>query len=227
MKKTLIIALLAVICSTGANAQRNWRNHGGSSWRDSHRSNDWLGDDSYVGFRIGGAFSTVNSDDPNLNGGKSLGGLELGIVAGTRLTPNAPLYFEGGLEYIEKGGKSGKKSNGNQMTYSLNYIEVPLTLKYIHSFDNSFSIQPYAGGYLACGVSGKIKNFGNREAYSSFGSDSYNFQRFDGGLKVGCGIGIDMFYADLSYDIGLANISHDDFEESKTGSLQFTVGVNF
>ena len=45
-------------------------------------------------------------------------------------------------------------------------------------------------------------------------------------LKAGCGIGYDMFYADLTYDIGLANICHDSFDKSRNGALQFNFGVN-
>ncbi len=233
MKKTIILALIAVICGMSANAQGYRRSpRSGSYGYSSHRTSGSYGyrnydNRSYVGLRIGGAFSTVNSDDKYLDGGKSMTGLDIGIVTGMPVTSSAPLYLETGLEYIEKGGKSGKTSTFDKMTYSLNYLEVPLTLKYICNVDRTLSIQPYAGGYLACGVGGKIKDFGDRVAYSSFGEKSYNFQRFDGGLKVGCGVGIDMFYADLSYDIGLSNISHDDFDQSKTGSLQFTVGVNF
>ena len=75
------------------------------------------------------------------------------------------------------------------------------------------------------GVGGKIKNFAEREAQSSFRSD--NFRRLDGGLRIGCGIGYDMFYADLTYDIGLANICHDSFDKSHNGALLLNFGVNF
>lgn len=62
-------------------------------------------------------------------------------------------------------------------------------------------------------------------AQNSF-SDS-NFRRTDAGLRLGCGIGYDMFYADLTYDIGLANICHDTFDTSHNGALMLNVGVNF
>lgn len=87
------------------------------------------------------------------------------------------------------------------------------------------TIQPMVGGYFAVGVGGKIKNFEDREAQNSF-SDS-NFRRTDAGLRLGCGIGYDMFYADLTYDIGLANICHDTFDTSHNGALMLNVGVNF
>ena len=54
-----------------------------------------------------------------------------------------------------------------------------------------------------------------------------NFRRGDGGLRLGCGVQYDMFYADLTYDIGLANICHDTFDTSHNGGLQLNFGVNF
>lgn len=38
-----------------------------------------------------------------------------------------------------------------------------------------------------------IKDFGNRHAYSSF--DDVGFKRFDGGIKVGCGVQYDYLYS--------------------------------
>ena len=87
------------------------------------------------------------------------------------------------------------------------------------------SIQPVLGGYVACGVGGKIKNYGDRVATSSFSSDC--FKRLDGGLRLGCGMAYDLFYADLTYDIGLANICHDEFDSSHNGCLTLSIGVNF
>ena len=108
---------------------------------------------------------------------------------------------------------------------SLNYIEIPLVLKYKYNIDPHFSLQPFFGGYFALGVGGKIKNFEQREAQNSFNDD--NFRRVDGGLRLGCGVQYDMVYADLTYDIGLANICHDTFDTSHNGGLQLNFGVNF
>lgn len=180
--------------------------------------------DSYFGFRIGPSFSYVNSDDSRLDGGNWQTGLNVGVVAGVALSNAQPLYLEGGLFYTEKGGKKDL-ANGKKMTYDLNYIEIPLVLKYKYNIDPHFSLQPFFGGYFASGVGGKIKNFEEREAENSF--SKHNFQRFDGGLRIGCGVQYDMFYADLTYDIGLANICHDTFDKSRNGALQLNFGVNF
>lgn len=178
---------------------------------------------AYYGLRIGPSFSTVNSDDKTLDGGDSQTGLNVGLVAGLPLSKTIPLYIETGVMYNEKGGK--KDIGGKKMTYDLNYIEVPIVAKYIYSTDGHFSIQPFFGGYLACGVGGKIKNYGNREAQNSFSEDT--FKRFDGGLRVGCGLAYDLIYFDVSYDIGLANICHDTFDTSHNGCLALSFGVNF
>jgi hypothetical protein len=82
--------------------------------------------------------------------------------------------------------------------------------------------------YLACGVGGKIKDYGDRQAYDSFDSDyDDNFNRFDGGIKLGCGASFQMFYLEASYDIGLANVGKDNFDDTRTGCFNLTFGVNF
>ena len=242
MKKTFILALLTVLCSVGASAQhyRNSRYYNSRTDRldYTHNSNGGYiinpprNRFGYVGLRIGPAFSTVSSDDPALNGGQMRTGLNVGVVGGLPLSYRVPLFFEGGLFYTQKGGKNKNNYSltGDKMTYDLNYLEVPLTLKYIHNISRNFSVQPYVSGYLALGIAGQIRNYGERQSYSSFGKECYdcpNFQRFDGGLKFGVGIGLDLFYADVSYELGLANISHDTFDRSHTGSLMLNAGVNF
>ena len=188
--------------------------------RPSYRHNPV---NSYVGFRVGGAFSTVSSDDKYLDGGTMRTGLNVGVVAGFQVAPHAPIYFETGLSFIEKGGKGNFE--GRKFTYNLDYLEVPLLLKYDCRVDRDVSIQPFLGGYVSAGVGGKIKDFGHRQAYSSYDDDAFN--RFDGGIKVGCGFQFNYLYAEVGYDFGLSNISRDYFDDAHTGSLFATIGVNF
>ena len=171
---------------------------------------------------MGPSFSSVSSDNDFLDGSSTKTGLNVGVAVGFGVSPYVPLFFESGLYYTEKGGK-GK----DDFKFSLNYLEVPFVLKYIHNFDRSFSIQPFFGGYVAAGVGGKIKDYYYRESYSAFGDDIDQFKRFDGGLRMGVGVQYDMFYADLTYDLGLANIGHDDFDDTKNSALMLNVGINF
>lgn len=189
-----------------------------------------VGNETYYGLRLGPAFSTVNSDISALDGNKSHAGLNLGAVIGASLSNSVPLYLESGLFYIEKGGKKKvidrtDEAYGTKIVYNLNYLEVPIAVKYKINIDDDFAVQPFAGGYLAMGIGGKIKNYSTRQVRSSFTSD--NFRRFDGGLRLGCGVSYDLFYADLSWDIGLANVCHDSFDSSHNSSVQINFGVNF
>lgn len=226
MKKIVLMIMGIVLAAMPLSAQ-NYRNSKYYNPRTGHldygHNRKDVGD-IYYGLRIGPAFSYVNSDDSRLDGGKWQTGLNLGFVAGIPLSDTAPIYLETGLSYIEKGGKKNL-AGGKKMTYDLNYLEIPIVAKYKYDIDSDLSIQPFFGGYFGVGVSGKIKNFEEREAQSSFRDT--NFQRFDGGLRLGCGLAYDMFYCDLTYDIGLANICHDTFDTSHNGSVQLNFGVNF
>ncbi len=179
--------------------------------------------DIYYGLRLGAAFATVSSDDIYLDGGSLKTGLNLGAVVGFQLGYHSPVFFETGLSYVEKGGQG--RYEGSKFTYGLDYLEMPLLMKYAIPVTPACTIQPFTGGYLAVGVAGKIKDFAHRQAYSSFDNDGFN--RFDGGLRLGCGVQYQFLYAELGYDIGLANISHDYFDTSHTGTLFATIGVNF
>ena len=179
----------------------------------------------YYGLRMGLALANVNSDDPILDGGSMQAGLNLGAVIGFQLSDQVPVYLESGLFYTEKGGKGNNPEGGSKFTYSLNYFEMPVLIKYRYELDDDLSIQPFAGGYLAIGVGGKMKDYGAREVKSSF-SDNF-FKRFDGGLKIGFGMEYQLIYGELAYDFGLANICHSEFESSHTGCLYLNLGVNF
>jgi len=235
MKKYIIMAI-AALCTAMPISAQNYRN---SRYYDNRTgrldySRGTLGSyhgsymqrPYYVGLRVGPSFATVNSDNSLLDGSSMKTGLNVGLAAGIGLSPRVPLYLESGIYYTEKGGKN--THGGLDFKYNLGYLEVPLVLKYVHNFDRTFSIQPFFGGYVAAGVAGKIKDFNGREAYNSFGDDySAAFKRFDGGLRMGVGLGIDMFYVDLTYDLGLANVGQDDFDETKTSTLMLNLGVNF
>ena len=227
MKKTLLLSLLCMILAMPAMAQPGYRYGRGYNPRVQtvgRHGNEYVAWHSYyVGLRVGMNASHVNSDSPLLDGSSMKSGLNIGIAAGTQLTYRAPLFIESGLYYSQKGGKSD--SGSGKFTYDLNYLEVPVIIKYKHFVGNQTSIQPYAGGYLAVATDGQIKNYGTRTAFSSY-DDGY-FNRFDGGLKIGCGVGYNMLYLDASYDIGLANIGQDNFDDTHNGCFTINVGVNF
>ena len=225
MKKTLLLSLLCMILALPAMAQPGYRyGHNPRVQTVGRHGNEYVAWHSYYfGLRVGLNASHVNSDSYLLDGSSVKSGLNIGVAVGTQLTYRAPLFIESGLYYSQKGGKSG--SSGDKFTYDLNYLELPLIIKYKHFVGNQTSIQPYAGGYLAVGTDGDIKNYGTRTAFSAY-EDGY-FNRFDGGLKIGCGVGFNMLYLDASYDIGLANIGQDNFDDTHNGCFTLNIGVNF
>ena len=234
MKRLIIWALVVMVTALPAQAQNYKRSRyynpasGRLDYRGGRPANGYwrpYSADIYTGMRIGAAFSTVTSDDKYLNGSGVKSGLNVGLATGFAVGWHAPLYFETGLYYTEKGGKG--KAGDTKFTYNLDYLEVPLVLKYMVDIDRGLSLQPFLGGYLACGVGGKVKDFGQREAYSSFSNSPYSFRRFDGGVKMGCGLQYDMLYLDLTYDLGLSNVSDDDFDDCRNSALMLNVGINF
>lgn len=240
MKKTILtaVAMMAAITATAqyypdgrpippskrAEYYSQRQRYNGNDYNRRHYNG--LANDTYYGFRIGLGVASVHSDAAVLDGSDPKTGLSVGFVLGKQLTSAAPLYFETGLYYSEKGGRG--HYDGSKFTYRLEYLELPLLLKYKYQATPDISVEPFAGGYLALGVGGKIKDYGNREAYSSFdGDEKSSFRRFDGGLKIGCGMSFQMLYLGVSYDVGLANVGHYDFEDTRTGCLNIDLGVTF
>lgn len=227
MKKYILMALVGLMTVVPASAQsyRNSRYYNRNTGRldYSHRNHSRYGNYTsapfYVGFRVGPSFSSISSDDNYMDGNSSKTGLNVGVAAGFGVSPYVPLFFETGLYYTEKGGK------GRDTKYTLDYLEFPLVLKYIHNFDRSLSIQPFFGGYVSAGIGGKTKYIEQPRPFNSFGDGP--FKRFDGGLRMGVGVQFDLLYADITYDLGLANIVQDDFDDTKNSAVMLNIGVNF
>lgn len=228
MKRMITLAVLSIFIALGANAQYRGSMGGYQRVYPSRRIGHYYGmgwNRPYFGLRIGPTFTTVSSDDEFLDGGNMKTGVNVGIAGGFPLSGYLPLYLESGLYYVEKGGKGNNM--GSKFKYNLDYLELPLVFKYVADINGSFSVQPYLGGYFALGVAGKIKNFGDRVAYNSFGDSDYSFRRGDAGIKIGCGVSYDMLYAELNYDWGLANVSHNYFGDARNSALTLNIGVNF
>lgn len=210
--RKLILSIMTIVLSIPAMAQ--------SYMTTEDYKKEYL---YYYGLRLGMNLSTVSSDDSYLDGGDIQAGLNIGALVGFQLSPQAPVYLESGLFYTEKGGKG--KNQGKKFIYNLNYLEVPVVIKYKFDVDGDFSVHPFAGGYMAWGIGGRIKNYGDRETYKTFCED--NFKRFDGGIRLGCGFEYQILYGEMAYDLGIANIGHDDFGSSKNGCFTINFGVNF
>ena len=181
---------------------------------------DHTATERYYGLRLGLNIASVNSDDIAMDY-TARTGFSFGFVYGQQLTNAAPLWLEFGLSYSEKGGVSSEM--GDDVEMRMTYLSVPVVCKYSFELDNDLCVQPFVGGYLALGVIGKIKDYANRIAQSSY--DAFN--RFDGGLRFGCGFEYQMIYAEAGVEFGLVDFSKDDFSAARNQNVFLNIGVNF
>lgn len=161
----------------------------------------------------------------------SRAGLAFGAVYGLQLANSTPVWLEAGLFYSEKGGNmesvpfkmADDKIGFQKVKCRLSYLQIPLVVKYSFDIVDDLYIDPFLGGYLALGVGGKTKYYGEQRSISSYNA----VDRFDGGLRIGCGLEYQMLYAEAGFDFGLANIGDSDFDGVHTRSFFINVGVNF
>ena len=210
MKKSILTLLLLATALTVA-AQR---------YNHNSRTPFFSDKDHYYGLRLGINSASLSSDDVNLDL-NARAGLNVGAVYGLQLTTSAPIWLEAGLFYSEKGGKINIQ--GDKTTVRMSYIEMPIVVKYSFDVYDDLYIQPFVGGYLALGVGGKVKEYATHQSHDSFD----DFNRFDGGLRFGCGVEYMMLYAEAGMEFGLVNINKSDFDSSRHQTLFFTLGVNF
>lgn len=208
-----IITLIMVIAFTIPSFAQFETNRGRSRYNrdDTER---------YYGLRLGMNVASTSSES-NAFDTNPRTGLVIGFAYGMQLSKHHPLWLEASLLYSEKGGKTHQ--DGDKVTYRLGYLQLPIVAKYGINMDDDLYLQPFFGGYLSMGITGKMKNYGTRESESVFD----NMKRFDGGLRAGCGLEYKMMYVEVGYDLGLANIAKDEFDNTKTRCFFVNLGINF
>jgi hypothetical protein len=96
-------------------------------------------------------------------------------------------------------------------------------VKYAFDVADDFYVTPFLGGFVSLGIAGKVKEYGPQHSYSSYN----DVNRPDAGLRIGCGAEYMMVYAELGFDLGLADIAQNDFDATRTRSFFINIGVNF
>ncbi len=201
MMRKLFIALLALVLSAPSFAQ--------TSSGGFHLNEESV----YYGVRFGLNVSTITGDElMKCDGSKA--GMNLGGVVGFRLSDQTPVYLESGLYYSERGGKK------EGVKRSLNYLEIPVLVKYGISTGSPVSVIPFLGPYFSYAIGGEYKD----------GSSSFRDERYkhgDMGFKVGCGLDYSNLYLEVGYQLGVTNISKLDNASAHTGNFNVSFGVNF
>lgn len=157
--------------------------------------------ESKYGVRAGINISSISSDDipENLEDGRI--GMVFGFLAEFALTEKISLQPE--IQYSSQGNKDEN--------LRVNYIQVPVVLKYNFSDIFNAQIGPQAGI--------KIWEWENNE----------NYNTLDFAAVAGIGVNItDNFFADLRYAFGLSNVFDDEDIpggfEGNSRNIQISVG---
>ncbi|TFH23921.1 MAG: PorT family protein, partial [Bacteroidia bacterium] len=159
-----------------------------------------------IGFNIAGISvptGTVSEDY------SSKLGFGIGAVVDRPLTNQIILHLE--PMYLQKGGTI--KTSSFTLKYKVNYIELPIMIKY--AFLINSTLVPYAMAGPSIGLLTGAK-YEDDEGYIQDEKDNTN--GFDFGLGLGGGVsyphGNMIFFAETRYVFGLANINKESDEST-------------
>ncbi|HEY9542537.1 porin family protein [Prevotella sp.] len=203
--KKLFLAIVAMIMAAPSFAQYS---SGGFTFNE---------ESVYYGARIGLTVAGIGGDrDLGSKAGMTLGG-----VVGVRCSNSVPVFVESGLYYTERGGKKGSVKT------SLNYLEIPVLIKYGFKATEGIAILPFIGPYFSYAIGGKttIEADGVKQKISSFRDGQY--KHADMGFKLGCGAEYNNLYLELGYQFGVTNISKNDQLDARGHAFVANFGVNF
>ena len=208
--KKFLMSIVAVLFAANSFAQYS---SGGFSLSEST---------VYYGVRVGLNLSTLTGDGMGDFGMKP--GLNVGPTIGVRVSETTPVFLESGVYFSMQGAKDGDNS------VALNYFKIPVLIKYGVQVSDEFAVLPFLGPTIAFGVGGDWKTAG-AGSESSFGNGKFN--RFDAGIRFGCGAEWNKLYLELGYEFGITNIADwkkdngIDDASAHNGNLFINFGVNF
>ena len=199
--KKFLVAIVAVLFAAPSFAQYS---SGGFSLSEST---------VYYGARVGLNVGWISGD---VDGYGAKAGMNIGGVLGLRVSDATPVFLESGLYFAMQGAKDGKNE------INLNYLEIPLLIKYGVQVTDDIALLPYLGPTFGLGVAGKKKP-GSTGSFSSEGG----FNRPDVGIKFGCGAEYNKLYLETGLKFGVTNILDDDNISAHNGAWYLNFGVNF
>jgi|AntRauTorcE11897_2_1112592.scaffolds.fasta_scaffold05298_2 hypothetical protein len=165
----------------------------------------------------------------NLNDIEGEADSRTGFMAGLYfnfLVPNSPVSIQPEVLYTQKGFESGNN------TFQLDYIEVPVLVKFDFITDGSVTPNVYFGPYVGFNVSAEIDGNegllgGDSESDIEDGVESTDF-----GVAVGGGLDFGRVDLGIRYGAGLTEVFEDGLFENnnsgaKNGVLSITAGIDF
>ncbi len=171
----------------------------------------------YFGARLGIDFAHLSGD---IGSACSRTGLTLGAICGVRVSEQTPICIESGIYYTERGTHRNVEDYKEKI--NLSYLELPVLIKYGFDLGHDMAILPYVGPYFSLGVGGRIKD--NVSNVSAFGDNKFN--RFDMGMKFGCGFEYNHLYIEAGYQLGIANIAKESLSTIHGNAWFINIGFN-
>lgn len=179
------------------------------------------------GVRAGLNLASINIDFEGLTASPSSRiGVTLAGIAEIGVSENMAIQPE--LHFIQKGYKSD--SGGDETKLSLNYLELPIHVKYLFGGEGQIGGYVLGGPAVGFALGGKSKTCfnGNCDSENVEFSDDDGFRRLEVGLSFGGGITINQnLFVDLRYVLGITNLAEEDFQEIKYRNKGIQLGVGY
>ena len=131
-----------------------------------------------------------------------------GFAFDFQLAP-VPVFLGFGVNYINEGFKYKHWDE----TENASAIHMPLVFGYHFNAAPNLFISPYAGTFMSYCVEDMDDDYG-------FDDDRFNY-----GLRLGCGLNFGRLTFDMAYDFGLKNLGERDFD-LHTRTFFVTIGYN-
>jgi outer membrane protein W len=186
-----------------------------------------------LGITAGVAMSNGTAKDSagtKLEGNK----MKLGLAAGVffRIIPSEQICIQPEILYVMKGPKFDDAGDVTGLKFDLNYIEIPVLVKYMFKTEGNFKPNIFAGPYVGILASAKAK--GSEGGVSASVDIKDNFKSTDFGAAFGVGFDYKvgesgLFTFDARYSLGLTNIAKDPVGDQswKNNCILVKVGYAF
>jgi len=172
----------------------------------------------------------VNFANESNSGGSSKFGTTLGINYEQKLARN--FWITSGANYVAKGVKFGVVGNVTQFTQTINYLEVPMFLKYKYYFTHSINWSFVAGPSLSFATSAKNKFFsiGQPVTDELVIDKETGINPTDLGMNLGAELNFTVDYGYITlytmYQLGLSSVLQDQAGRSIKNRV-LTFGMQF
>ena len=149
-------------------------------------------------------------------------GFHLGMAVEFQLTPSFALGT--GAIFSEKGFQEDYLlANEDKTTFF--YLDIPATIVYKYQIGPN-DLYVHAGPYLGWGLFTNLTG-DSFEMETGFGNEPVQYQKYDRGLDLGCGIAFDIWRIGLSYKVGLIDIRNADVVSVRNRVLGLDVAYMF